>query len=1841
MYSKTPQSLMNKRPSEDSSTERPRKSPYGVLKVEDDAGEAKIFKFRVLLPNGTTLELKLSELRNEMPIEEFVGVMKREYFNVAKQRRSREPKRAINWKYQDLYFTDVHANKMRIKVNFQDFMPNTWHFLWLHDGSAEPDAYEEMWDLTPDTDLLKELPDDYTFETALADLIDNSLQALWSNGKFERKLIRYEIAMTRNGWHRWEPGEVGKNGSIFAQISKRESYRGQTPISNGNSELSGILLIVDLHPFFGMFGYGGPVATMCLGRRAIVSSKTKNCKKVFTLHLEREALVSSSRSESCWKTKGGIRDPLEDEKENSRHGSFMKVEIFEPKMKIRDIKHLRCQLKDIYFPYIQQIDSSYGPEKTWDNVQVNGEDLVGIRGGEVATTNLHSCNGPNFVLQLHFSNSQDTSMLGQSQKVCLEANARLKCVYFPIVKGEESIQRIIEELEADGCGIRESYESFSRVSPLLPFMEPKQKVGEKAQILRRCCSRVKCLIDTDSGFNPTPNKTDLAHHHPYTKALKNFGNRAPDNEKDVQIEISRDGKKLTLAQLEKQYNDWVSEMHVQYDEEIDGGLDQATLVVVSSEIKKLGISSDVVRVHEKIEWKGTFWAAGQKIKVLKGACPGCHKNNVFATLQYIILQGLQGDACGEARLICRPLGLPEDKGCQLLVENGNRTIDIRDSLSLPIRVIDSGKCLPVDDTEWANKLQAYCQKLPSAIDLLSHIDCHDLEIDGGLPADVVQAGDAPPENIVAVIRPKAFNPGNSSKRLDQKFIVRDCLDMSLEVNLRAGGKNVGRHGHIYSVRIPPSSHKGLHGLYVFPLKSKWPDLFQKAGSYALSFSLNGSRDLRFEHIVRVQAAANVGSWKVTSHKPDPIYTVRCKANTVRCYATFFIYWGYNNNVVFIYMAELNLAIFFLNLLNRVGSCFEPLSIACYDRYNNKILFTSVPKLIVKLVSNSAVLAQVRTTKVDVTADKLTVKLKGIAVKSSKLDEIRPTYEAALSISTLDEEFSVAFPCRVIPGNPQKIIAHPRKLKMQLIPGHIVEGLALEVFDEYGNHAKEDEEISLSVDGFSFQDGSSILHNGGVMYCVKKVAANGFVDLSNTLKVSKGYGKDVLLSASFEKRVIFRLDFQTEKREIRTASKVFKNCEAGSQLENMVFEVVNPEGEVDESIHDEEKHGQSHTLTIKSNSFDIDDSVRYSFRHGRCAIRSIPLPHKEGIFSFSAAHSRYPELNLDIEVNASMQVHVEKTRQENYADIGNHENGHPILSPQNSCQGNLLILPHSPALKVPEVVNRSLSPQSSSRYVLPIGYLPSPRTPKLESTNSLNENSDVSPIQELEDDLASCGLRKMDRDRNIGILDDRRKHIKQHITVLQASIDLDLRNASRTCAKELIQKQIESKSQSASAVICRLHEEVPFESRSQDILGIVALLGTVESIELSRILAQYLGEDQMRAIVCKNYAAAHCLETNTLHKLATKFGKSVSGGYLALCLEDIRPITSEPSSNPQELLPLKKPTLPNGYVPQGFMGYAVNMISIEASYLRWRTKSGHGLRETLFYRLFGDLQVYRNRDCMMTAQSCIQNGAVSLDGGVMRGNGLVSLGHWEPDILFPVKDKAPTPQSLKSLQMLERRKRELTELNRQIDEENKALEQDRKNLEMSRDRTDRMAASNPELARDAVNSQGLCVIGGYMSPVNDSYKKKGLIHAEHRIAMCNLACQSSDFVMVDPWEVKTSLCESGVVSNESLKVMLVCGSDLLESFSIPGFWIREQVKTICRDFGLICIRRGGQDVQSIISKDDILNEYKNNIIVVDEVVPNGISSTGLRDCISRGLSVKYLTADEVIDYIKQNGLYKPE
>lgn len=61
---------------------------------------------------------------------------------------------------------------------------------------------------------------------------------------------------------------------------------------------------------------------------------------------------------------------------------------------------------------------------------------------------------------------------------------------------------------------------------------------------------------------------------------------------DIHVEISKDGKKVTLLQVEKQYQDWIIQMHEHYDEEVDCGEDQPTFVLSPSHKKELGVSSD-------------------------------------------------------------------------------------------------------------------------------------------------------------------------------------------------------------------------------------------------------------------------------------------------------------------------------------------------------------------------------------------------------------------------------------------------------------------------------------------------------------------------------------------------------------------------------------------------------------------------------------------------------------------------------------------------------------------------------------------------------------------------------------------------------------------------------------------------------------------------------------------------------------------------------------------------------------------------------------------------------------------------------------------------------------------------------------------------------------------------------------------------------------------------------------------------------------------------------------------------------------------------------------------------
>ncbi|XP_037458667.1 structural maintenance of chromosomes flexible hinge domain-containing protein GMI1 [Triticum dicoccoides] len=942
---------------------------WAVVQYGHHGPATKVYQFQILLPNGTSTSLKLRDPGEEMPLPDFLHRIREESGDASSHCGQR---RGIEWD-GDVYLEDLLDRKIDKKVQFSDFVTKGTNILRLQDGEEFVRTYENMWDLTPPTELLQELPAEYSTESALADLVDNSLQALWSNGSKEIKLIRITVDGekivvfdTGRGMDGSEDNSISKWGTMGSsnhRVFRKQGIGGKAPY---------------LVPFFGMFGYGGTIASMHLGRTAIVSSKTKESRKVFTLHLSREALLEKSSSKLSWKTAGGVRDPSEEELALSPHRSFTQVEIHGLNRHLEPAK-LRGFLKDIYFPYIQY-DEDNGSASTRRPVQfeVNGVDLAEIQESEVTLTNLHSSNGPDFDLHLKFACTSTNAASRQ-------AHARIKCVYFPIVKGKESIDSILEKLSENALGVKENFDNFSRVS-----------------------------------------------------------------------------------------------------------------------VRRLG------------------------------------------------------------------------------------------------------RLLP--DARW-------------------------------------------------------------------------------------------------------------------------------------------------------------------------------------------------------------------------------------------------------------------------------------------------------------------------------------------------------VLDHCGNHVEEGTELIVNTVGFSFVDKCGP---------VRKVNSKGFVDLRGMLKVVSGFGSEACLTIFHHKKKIFNRTFQIAIRNLK-AVKVPESCPAGTFLENIIFEVSDCDGVIDESIH-----GLQHTLSIRSNQLKDVQGAQYAFEHGRCVLPRAQVPNEPGTVSFVAYHTHFADLETII------QIHVYAL---DLVRVNSENDFEPICSyPTSSLSSQDLLSPSQ------------LASCQSVRYI-------------------------EDALRKVSDEIESIDSNIRSEEEMIKFLDSQKKSVENRIASLKDEI------GHRVGAKEITRHKIEENVGTAAAVLCNLSNRkayAPERSFKDEVVGIVALLGTVANRELSRMLSVYLGEDNMLAVVCKtqdaaNYFEKYDTEGNVdirfgIHQEAAKLGVPISRRFPIICLDEIRPYNGDVFWNIRQ----KKLNLPfpHSETPKGFRGFAVNLINLSAENLEIITSSGHGLRETLFYRLFGELQVYETRNDMRQAMPHLRNGAISLDGGIIKGDGMLLLGYSDPEIIFPVMPDAP-------------------------------------------------------------------------------------------------------------------------------------------------------------------------------------------------------------------------------------------
>ncbi|KAI4243055.1 MAG: hypothetical protein L6R40_003746 [Gallowayella cf. fulva] len=189
----------------------------------------------------------------------------------------------------------------------------------------------------------------------------------------------------------------------------------------------------------------------------------------------------------------------------------------------------------------------------------------------------------------------------------------------------------------------------------------------------------------------------------------------------------------------------------------------------------------------------------------------------------------------------------------------------------------------------------------------------------------------------------------------------------------------------------------------------------------------------------------------------------------------------------------------------------------------------------------------------------------------------------------------------------------------------------------------------------------------------------------------------------------------------------------------------------------------------------------------------------------------------------------------------------------------------------------------------------------------------------------------------------------------------------------------------------------------------------------------------------------------------------------------------------------------------------------------------------------------------------------------------------------------------------------------------------------------------EMAADyAKYNTDLEVIGGYLSPVSDAYRKAGLASAEHRLAMTRIATeQSSKWLDVDPWEAiqkeyqptaivldhfehEINVVQRGIATREgerkAVKIVLLAGADLIQTMSTPGVWSKEDLNHILGQYGVFIVERTGTDIDDALAA---LIQWRQNIWVIQQLIQNDVSSTKIRLFLKREMSVRYLVPAPVI------------
>lgn len=161
------------------------------------------------------------------------------------------------------------------------------------------------------------------------------------------------------------------------------------------------------------------------------------------------------------------------------------------------------------------------------------------------------------------------------------------------------------------------------------------------------------------------------------------------------------------------------------------------------------------------------------------------------------------------------------------------------------------------------------------------------------------------------------------------------------------------------------------------------------------------------------------------------------------------------------------------------------------------------------------------------------------------------------------------------------------------------------------------------------------------------------------------------------------------------------------------------------------------------------------------------------------------------------------------------------------------------------------------------------------------------------------------------------------------------------------------------------------------------------------------------------------------------------------------------------------------------------------------------------------------------------------------------------------------------------------------------------------------------------------------PVSTRYQKMELVNDEHRYNMLKLICENEDKLEVSDIELRHDKQLYTIETLNLIKeqynnydIWFVMGTDNLRELET---WSKPE--QLLSNYKILVLNREDDNLEKIIQNSNLLKRYRESLIQINGIEKIDLSSTMIRDKLKKGEDIKEYVPNYILEYIKENNLYK--